>query len=75
MLFRSITGQMHYIRKHWSRLGARVAVLLIWLAAVRRTMQGLLLGALLPSKRAQFHGFVNIVRSPGSWKNGYSDRR
>lgn len=66
-----ITGQMHYIRKHWSRTSARLAVLLIWLAAVRRTAQGLLLGAVLPSKRAQFQGFVNIVRSPGSWKNGY----
>ncbi|MGE4411549.1 MAG: glycosyltransferase family 2 protein [Sphingobium sp.] len=64
-------GQMHYIRKHWNRAAQTIAMVLIWLAAVRRMTQGLLLGAFKPTKRAQFRGYAGIVFSPGSWKNGY----
>jgi GT2 family glycosyltransferase len=73
LLYR-VTGQAHFVRKHWSWPKASAAAGLIWVGVAWRWLAAAILSA-LPRDRARWRtrrrGYAGLLRHPGQWWRGY----
>ena len=70
LLYQS-AGKMEFVRQHWSRPGAALAGVLIWLAAFERLIMGRILGWWRPRLRQMSEGYHHVALRPGLWLSGY----
>lgn len=71
------TGRMHYARKHYGPLGARVAGWAMWLNAAKYVLMGGVLArvsARNPRWREISQAWTPVFRERSRWWNGYRDR-
>lgn len=73
------TGQMHYARKHFGRLGAFATACALWLVAAKYVVGTAIVAPLMPARRARLRALGNawrgVLLQPGSWWHGYRGRR